>query len=68
MGNAIKALRLKQNMSQKTLAQKSELHINTISALEVGGKAVKLTTLFFVAKGLNVNLHDIVRLFYKNLK
>ncbi len=67
VAHVIKTLRKSKKISQRELAQKSELHINTIQLLEVGRIEAKISTLFFIAKGLDVKLHELVHLFVKKI-
>ena len=62
LGEVTKELRKARKMSQKELARRSELHINTINLLELGASEAKLSTLFFLAKALNVSLEEMMKL------
>lgn len=62
-GQVTRKLRKTLKMSQKELARKSEIHVNTIQLVELGLVEVKLTTLFFIAKGLGVPLDEFMRAF-----
>ena len=62
-GEVIRKLRKTLNMSQRKLAKRSEIHVNTIQLVELGLVEVKLTTLFFIAKGLGVALDELMRTF-----
>ncbi len=52
-GNVCRKIRKKKNFSQNDLAKISGLHINTICLLENGKSEIKITTFFFLAKGLS---------------
>lgn len=68
LGKITKELRKAQGMSQKELADRSELHVNTIFLVEIGAVEVKLSTLFFLAKGLNIDLGEFMALFVKKFR
>ena len=59
----IRELRKSKGISQRELAQRSELHINTVHLIEVGEIEVKFSTLLYIAKGLEVNLDELTKLF-----
>ena len=63
LGILIKELRQENKMSREQLARKTELHINTIYLLENGKIEAKLTTLFFLAKGFDMTLDLLFKLF-----
>ena len=65
LGKVTRELRKAKKMSQEKLAQKSEIHVNTINGLELGTVDVKITTLFFITKGLNIGLDEFMALFLK---
>ncbi|MEM9569616.1 MAG: helix-turn-helix transcriptional regulator [Bacteroidota bacterium] len=62
-GQVTRRLRKALKMSQRELARKSEIHVNTIQLVELGLVEIKLTTLFFIAKGLGVPLDEFMRAF-----
>ena len=62
-GQVARRLRKTLKMSQRELARNSEIHVNTIQLIELGIVEVKLTTLFFIAKGLGVPLDEFMRAF-----
>lgn len=65
LGEVIKDLRKARNLSQEELANLSELHINTIYLLEKGKIEAKISTLLFLAKGLQLELDTFCKLFLK---
>ena len=65
-GQVTRKIRKTLKMSQRELATKSEIHVNTIQLVELGLVEVKLTTLFFIAKGLGVPLDEFMRAFTRH--
>lgn len=62
-GKRIAALRLSRNLTQDQLADKANLSIDTISAIERGRRWARLTTLHQLAKALGTTTDDL----FKNL-
>lgn len=60
IGQSVRYLRVKQEMSQEELAFDSGLSLNSISTLERGINNVKIKTLKQIAEALNVNIEDIL--------
>lgn len=60
IGQSVRYIRMKQNLSQEELAYRSELNINSISTLERGLNNIKIKTLYKIAEALNVNVDDIL--------
>lgn len=60
IGQSVRYLRVKQQMSQEELAFNSGLSLNSISTLERGINNVKIKTLKQIAEALNVNIEDIL--------
>ncbi len=60
IGNNIKALRIERGLSQFQLNVDAELSKNQIGRLERGERNVKITTLYKIAKALNVSITKIV--------
>ena len=48
-------------MSQELLAERSELHHNYIGEVERGEKAATIDTLVKIAKGLRLDVSDLVQ-------
>lgn len=55
IGDVIRELRLLKKMSQSKLAEDSSLHIKTIYNIEGNIQEPKLSTLYSLAEGLNVD-------------
>lgn len=60
IGQSVRYLRVKQEISQEELAFNSALSLNSISTLERGINNVKIKTLKQIAEALNVNIEDIL--------
>jgi transcriptional regulator with XRE-family HTH domain len=58
LGNKIRYERIKRNLSQDDLADLIGLSKQSISALETGVSNIKFTTLYNIAKALDINLGD----------
>lgn len=65
IGGLVREQRNKQNLSQADLAARSGVHINTIHLLESGQNEPKLSTLFFIAKGMNLDEQEFMSLLCK---
>ena len=65
IGNLIRELRKTRKLSQKQLAERSELHVNTIHLLESGMIEVKMSTIFFLTKGLDISFAKFLNYFSK---
>lgn len=61
-GKVIKSIRINKNITQAQLAVDSTLERSYISELENGKYQPTLTSLFDIAKGLNIKPSDLVRL------
>lgn len=61
IGNTIKFLRLKKNISQKDLAKKSNLHQCQISKIESGSREIKVNELNMIAKALNEDVSILLK-------
>lgn len=61
-GKVIKSLRIKKNITQSQLALDSTLERTYISELENGKYQPTLTSLFDIARGLDIKPSDLVRL------
>ena len=59
-GRVIRRQRKIQGISQANLAERSGLHLNTIFFIEKGNDT-KLSTQYFIAKGLGVSLSDLLK-------
>ncbi len=60
IGSAIKYYRIKNNISQETLAFNTGVDRTYISALEQGVKCGSLYCLYVISKQLNIELKDLV--------
>lgn len=60
IGQSIRYIRLKQDISQEELAFRAELNLNSISTLERGLNNVKIKTLYKIAHALNIKVEDIL--------
>ncbi len=59
IGQSVRYLRLKKEMSQEELAFNSGLSLNSISTLERGINNIKIKNLKNIAEALKVNIEDI---------
>ncbi len=60
LGQSIRYIRLKKEMSQEELGFKSSLSTNSISAIERGSYNFKIKTLYKIANSLGVNVEEIL--------
>lgn len=60
IGQSVRYLRLKQNLSQEELAFRAELNLNSISTLERGLNNIKIKNLYKISDALNVNIEEIL--------
>ncbi|MBQ3819041.1 helix-turn-helix transcriptional regulator [bacterium] len=60
IGQSVRYLRIKKNLSQEELAYRAELNINSISTLERGINNIKIKTLYKIAEALNVDIDEIL--------
>lgn len=60
IGQSVRYLRLKKNLSQEELAWQAGLNLNSISTLERGINNIKIKTLYKIAQALNVNVNEIL--------
>lgn len=60
IGDRIRQLRKEKGLSQEKLGYESELHCTHIGSIERGQKNWSIETLIKVAKGLNVNVVDLL--------
>lgn len=60
-GKKVASLRKRQGYTQQQLAERAGLAIDTIAAIENGRRWARLTTLHFLAKGLNVKIDEIFK-------
>jgi transcriptional regulator with XRE-family HTH domain len=61
-GKIVKSVRIKKGITQEQLALESTLGRSYISELENGKYQPTLTSLFDIARALNMNASDLVRL------
>ena len=60
IGQSVRYIRIKKNLSQEELAYRAELNINSISTLERGINNIKIKTLYKIAEALNVDIDEIL--------
>ena len=60
MGCLVREIRKAQKISQAELAARCGFHINTIHLLEAGKNEPKLSTLFFIVKGMNMDEQEFM--------
>ena len=60
IGQSVRYLRLKKELSQEELAWRADLNMNSISTLERGLNNIKIKTLYKIAEALEVNVDDIL--------
>ncbi len=60
MGLLVREIRKKMKISQAELAARSGVHINTIHLLESGENEPKLSTLFFIVKGMDMKEEEFM--------
>lgn len=60
LGQSIRYLRLKKEMSQEELGFKSDLSTNSVSSIERGAYNFKIKTLYKIAEALGVGVTEIL--------
>lgn len=60
LGQSIRYLRLKKELSQEELGFKSDLSTNSISAIERGNYNFRIKTLYKISKALHVEVREIL--------
>jgi transcriptional regulator with XRE-family HTH domain len=60
-GSHLKALRIKKGFSQEDLANDADIPINQIGRIERGEINPSLSTLYSIAKALEIKLSDLMR-------
>lgn len=60
IGQSVRYIRLKNNLSQEELAFRAGLNLNSISTLERGLNNMKIKTLYSIASALQVDINDIL--------
>lgn len=60
IGKKIKALRIKNKMTQQSLSDFCDVDIRTIQRIEVGEQNVALTLILAIAEGLGVNVTELL--------
>lgn len=60
-GKVLRSERIKVNLSQEKLAELADLDRTYISLLERGLRQPSLTTLFAIAKALNLKPHQLIK-------
>lgn len=58
-GQRVRALRLKQNISQEKLAEKANVHRTYIGMIERAEKNITLINIEKIAKALEVSIYDL---------
>lgn len=59
-GQAMRAMRLARGLTQEQLAEKANLHVNSISFVERGLSPPALDTICFIADALGVKVSELV--------
>ena len=59
-GERIRAVRLEKNMTQNELSERCGIAPYYLSRIETGQLNVRMETLFAIAKGLGVNVAELV--------
>ena len=59
-GIAVKKLRLERGLTQENLAEKAELHVNSVSLIERGLNPPALDTICSLADSLDVKVSDLL--------
>ena len=59
-GIAVKRLRLERGLTQENLAEKAELHVNSVSLIERGLNPPALDTICSLADSLDVKVSDLL--------
>lgn len=62
IGKTVKALRIKQGMSQEDLAQECDVDRSYISMIEVGRNEPSVTKIFDLCKGLKIKPSDFFKM------
>ena len=60
LGDEIRKRRHERDLTQEDLADESGVHVNAVSKLERGKADSRVLTLFKVAKGLNIQLTELI--------
>jgi transcriptional regulator with XRE-family HTH domain len=60
IGNKIKALRIKNKMTQQNLSDFCDVDIRTIQRIEVGEQNVALTLIMAISEGLGVRVSELL--------
>ncbi|WP_309607779.1 helix-turn-helix transcriptional regulator [Flavobacterium sp.] len=58
-GEKLKKIRLEKNLSQEMLANDADIPINQIGRIERAEISTSLTTIFKIAKALDINIKDL---------
>jgi DNA-binding XRE family transcriptional regulator len=66
LGAAVREVRARRGLSQEELGFKGGLHRNYVGAIERGEQNITFRVLLKVARGLNVPLSQLVRLYERN--
>jgi len=59
-GNRLRILREERELSLRDLAIKSDLHYNKIGQIELGRTNLKLSSIFALAKGLEIEPKELL--------
>ena len=59
LGKTLKKIRLEQNITQETLAEKVNIHPTYVGKLESGKNNVSIKLLFKISRALNTDLYKI---------
>ena len=61
LGKIIKMKRLKENISQEVLANKTNLHRTYISDIERGKRNISIDNLLKISKALKIRLYKLIK-------
>lgn len=61
LGSKIRYERVKNKLSQEELAEMANLNMRSISTIECGISDVKFTTLYKIAKALNIEVSELIQ-------
>lgn len=60
LGNNIKQLRLKLELSQEKLAEKADLHRTYVGAIERGERNISLDNILAIARALEISASELL--------
>lgn len=60
LGEAVRSLRKREDLTQEVLAHRSDLHVTFVSEVERGLRDVRLSTLCKLSNGLDVPVLELI--------